>query len=151
MKSLIHEISEAFAEQSPPPSEELLHPNCMDDGDIKDFYGGVRWEDMTEAMIASNYAAPTFFSAQAFRYYLPAYLIWTLNNLDSVEYVGESILHALNPDAAGEIHHDFMKSKYSFFAPSHIAVIKKFLWRVSKDRELGQFADQALVQYWIDA
>ncbi len=151
MEPLIREIREAFAECTPPSDAQLLHPDCMDDVDVLEFYGGVRWQDMTDEMVVYGYAAPTAFSPLAFRYYLPAYLIWTLNNLDSAEHASESILLALDPGTSKEMLHDFRKSKFSLFTPAQIAVVKNFLWRVSEDRDLGALADLALVHHWIDA
>ncbi len=151
METLVREIGEAFAGCAQPSDDELLHPDCMDDVDVLEFYGGVRWQDMTDEMIVYGYAAPTAFSPKAFQYYLPAYLIWTLNNLDSTEYAAESILLALDPGTEAEMLHDFRKSKFSLFTPAQVAVIKKFLWHVSTHPDLGAIADRALVNYWMDA
>ncbi len=75
MESLIEEITAAFAGLEPPADDKLLHPECMDDVDILDFYGGLRREDMSDEKIVYNYAAFSSFSAAAFQYYLPVYLI----------------------------------------------------------------------------
>ena len=151
MKSLVEEINEAFAGLEPPGDDKILHPDCMDDVDILEFYGGVRREDMTDENIIYSYAAPTAFSAEAFRYYLPAYLIWTLNNQDTVEIAAESILLALDPGTERELLHDFRKSKFSLLTKEQITAIKRFLWYLSEHPDLGEFADSALVNYWIDA
>ena len=50
-KSLIQGIRDPFAGPDPPPENQLLHPDCMDDVDILEFYGGVRWEEMTDEMV----------------------------------------------------------------------------------------------------
>ena len=151
MKSLIDEIDEAFEGLEPPEDNELLHPDCMDDVDILEFYGGRRRQDMTDENIIYSYAAPTAFSPKAFRYYLPAYLIWTLKNRDTVEIAAETILLALDPGTERELLHDFRKSKFSLLTTQQIAVVKSFLWDMAKHPDLGEFADCALVNYWIEA
>ena len=93
----------------------------------------------------------TPFSAAAFQYYLPVYLIWTLQNLDSVEYATESALLALDPGTEREMLHDFRKSKFALFTKPQVAAVKRLLWRVAEHPDLGEFADTALVNYWIDA
>jgi hypothetical protein len=151
MDSLIEEFNTAFAVLEPPADDKLLHPACMDDVDVLDFYGGLRREDMSDDKIVYNYAALTSFSAAAFQYYLPVYLIWTLKNLDSVEYAGESALLALDPGTEREMLHDFRKSKFALLTKPQVAAVKRFLWRVAEHPDLGEFADTALVNYWIDA
>ncbi len=151
MESLIEEITAAFAGLEPPADDKLLHPECMDDVDVLDFYGGLRREDMSDEKIVYNYAALTPFSAAAFQYYLPVYLIWTLQNLDSVEYATESALLALDPGTEREMLHDFRKSKFALFTKPQVAAVKRLLWRVAEHPDLGEFADNALVNYWIDA
>ncbi len=151
MDSLIEEINTAFAGLEPPADDKLLHPECMDDVDVLDFYGGLRREDMDDAKIVYNYAAFSSFSAAAFQYYLPVFMIWTLRNIDSVEYATESTLQALDPGTEREMLHEFRKSKFALLTQPQVAVIQKVLWRVSKHADLGEFADNALVNYWIDA
>ncbi len=151
MQQLVEEIRAAFEGAEPPADDRILHPDCRDDVDILEFYGGVRWQDMTDENVIYSYAAPTAFSAEAFRYYLPAFLIWTLKNLDSVEYASESILLALDPGTDKELLHDFRKSKFDAMTPDQVAVVRKFLWHVSEHDHLGCLAEQALINHWMDA
>lgn len=151
IQTIIAEIDQAFAGMEPPGDDKLLHPDCMDDVDVLEFYGSVKRENMTDANIVYSYAAPTSFSPEAFRYYLPANLNWTLQNLDSSEYASESILLALDPAADREMLHDFRKSKFALFDKVQIAAVTRFLWAVSEHPYLGEFAERALVNYWIDA
>jgi hypothetical protein len=150
MKSLIEEIKLEFDGLEVPGDDELLHRDCLDDVDILEFYGGIAWRDMSHENIVYNYAAPTAFSPKAFQYYLPAFLIWTLNNADSQEIAGESILLALDPGTDKEHLHEFRKSKFSQLTSKQIGVIKKFLWHLELHPMLGEFAERALVNYWID-
>ena len=150
MDELIAEIESAFAGGVPLPDDTLLHPECMDDVDILDFYGGLRREDMTDEQIVRNYAALTAFSPQAFQYYLPTFMIWTLRNIDTIEYATESTLVALDPGTDKEMLHDFRKSHFTALTAAQRAVIRKFLWRLAEDDDLGEFADNALANYWID-
>ncbi|WP_282154235.1 DUF6714 family protein [Ruegeria atlantica] len=149
-EDLATRIIAAFDGLDPPADGELLHPECMDDVDILEFYGGVKWHEMTDQMIIYNYAAPTAFSAKAFQYYLPAYLIWTLLNSDSREYASESILLALDPGTSKEMLHEFRKSKFNQLTPAQKEAVLRFLYFFSDHPDLGEFAESALVNYWID-
>ena len=151
LRALIGTIDEAFADLDPPGDDKLLHPDCMDDVDVLEFYGSIRREDMTDAMVVYSYAAPGSFSPEAFRYYLPAYLKWTLHNLDSPEYASESILLALDPATDKEMLHEFRKSKFALFDKAQAAAVKQFLLALAEHPYLGEFAQSALVNYWLDA
>ncbi|MDH3738602.1 MAG: hypothetical protein OER92_05360, partial [Alphaproteobacteria bacterium] len=110
MENLIEDINAAFAGLAPPGDDKLLHPECMDDVDVLDFYGGLKREDLSDERVVYNYAALTAFSAEAFQYYLPRYMVWTLENRDSIEIAAESLLLALDPGTEREMLHEFRKS-----------------------------------------
>ncbi|WP_377192896.1 DUF6714 family protein [Ruegeria meonggei] len=141
-------IKAAFDCLEPPSDDELLHPDCMDDVDILEFYGGVKWQEMTDRMIVYGYAAPTAFSPKAFQYYLPAYLIWTLRNPDSPEYASESIIQALDPGTSKEMLHDFRKSKFSLLSLEQKEAVRRFLCHFANHPDLGEDAERALLNYW---
>lgn len=149
-EALATQIIAAFDGLDRPTDDELLHPECMDDVDVLEFYGGVTWREMTDQMIVYGYAAPTAFSAKAFQYYLPAYLLWTLRNSDSPEYASESILLALDPGTSKEMLHEFRKSKFNQLTTAQKEVVLRFLYHFSDHPELGEFAESALVNYWIE-
>ncbi|MDP5220817.1 hypothetical protein Q5Y75_26885 [Ruegeria sp. 2205SS24-7] len=141
-------IKAAFDGLDPPSDDELLHPDCIDDVDILEFYGGIRLQEMTDHLIVDGYAAPTAFSARAFRYFLPAYLMWALRNPDSPEHASESILLALDPGTSKEMLHDFRVSKFSLFTIEQKDAVQKFLYYFADHPSLGEFADAALLNYW---
>ncbi len=122
----------------------------MDDVDILEFYGGIKWQDMTDDMVVYGYAAPTAFSAKAFQYYLPAYLLWTLRNPDSPEYAGESTLLALDPGRPDECLHEFRKSKFAMLTLKQRELIRKILCHFANHAYLGELAETALLNYWLD-
>jgi len=150
-EKLAAQIREAFDGLAVPAENELLHPDCMDDVDIQEFYGGVRWQEMTDAMVVNGYAAPTAFSAKAFQYYLPAFLLWTLRNPDSTDYAGEAILLALDPGTPKEMLHDFRMSKFALLTERQPEAVRAFLTHVAAHPDLGEFAQAALENYWFEA
>ena len=46
--------------------------------------------------------------------------------------------------------HDFRKSKFELFKSNEIDLIKQFLWHISAHPYLGEFADNALANYWME-
>lgn len=148
IKAAIQEIETAFAGLTPPDDHALLHPQCMDDGDIKDFYGGPDAWSLSDDMIIGNYAAPSFFSAEAFQYYMPAFMVWALKHPDTVEYAPESTLYALDPGSASPDLRDFQVSKYALFTPAQRQAVVAFLKAFTQDSDLGEMAESALANYW---
>lgn len=141
-------IEAAFAELTPPGDDALLHPQCRDDGDIAEFYGAPDRRELPEALLIRSYAAPSFFSAAAFRYYLPAFMLWALSHPESPEYLAEATLRAFDPGGAGEALRDFQVSKFALFDAAQRRAVVRFLEAFAGDRELGPLAAAALRGYW---
>ncbi len=149
IRTTVAEIEAGFSGLSPPGDAGLLHPQCMDDGDIVDFYGAPDRRQLTDDMIISNYAAPSFFSAGAFQYYIPAFMIWSLNHYDTIEYAPESTIRAFDPTNEAPGLYEFQVSKFALFTEPQCAAVIRFLQAFSPDPDLGPIAMDALENYWL--
>lgn len=149
VRTIIAEIEAAFSGMSAPGDAKLLHPLCMDDGDIKDFYGVLDRGQLTDDIIINNYAAPSFFSMEAFQYFMPAFMIWSLKHHDSIEYVTESTIRAFYPTSEEPKMCEFQVSKFTLFTERQCAAVVKFLQSFSSDPDLGPIAGDALTNYWL--
>lgn len=141
-------IEQAFAGLAPPDDAALLHPRCRDDGDIAEFYGAPDWRELSDELLIRSYAASAFFSAAAFRYYLPAFMVWSLSHAESPEYLAEATLRALDPGAPSEPLHDFQVSKFALFDAAQRRAVGDFLEAFTRDDDLGPLAEAALSAYW---
>jgi hypothetical protein len=83
-KVLVGLILSTFC-RTPWPGPILLRPDSFDDTEIRDFYPFDRWQDVPDEIIQASAPALHFFSPKAYRFFLPAFLIW------SIERAGESI------------------------------------------------------------
>lgn len=149
IRTTIAEIEAAFSGLNPPSDAQLLHPQCMDDGDIADFYGERDRQQLSDDIIIGNYAAPSFFSAEAFQYYMPAFMIWSLRHQDTIEYTPESTIRAFDPTSSGPGLYEFQVSKYALFTQRQRAAVIRFLQAFSPDPDLGPIAKEALTSYWL--
>ena len=143
-------IAAAFAEVPPPTDDTLLHPACRDDVDVAWFYGIPDWRSLDGADIVREYAAPIAFSAEAFRYYLPAYLLWTLDNAAGPDYAAEATVRALDPGTAADMLHDFLRSRFRLIDAAQAASIVAFLERMAEIPALAEPATAALLHHWYD-
>lgn len=144
----IREIETAFAGLEPPGDDRLLHPKSMDDMDIVDFYGEPDNQSLSDATIIGSYAAPSFFSAEAFQYYMPAFMIWSLRHYDTIEYAPESTVMAFDPGPEGYELRPFQISKFALFTDAQRAAVVRFLETMLPDADLGPVAEGALRNYW---
>jgi hypothetical protein len=126
-ESALELVERAFADVERPSNEELLHPQCSDDGDIEDFYEISDWRDLTDADVISGYASLAFFSAAGFRYFIPAYFRYVLRNPDSPEAVVDSTIWSFYPPMYKADIQDFVASKYATLDADQRAAVTAFL------------------------
>ncbi len=103
---------------------------------------------MSDESIIQIYAAFSLFSAEAFQYYMPAFMVSTLRHLDTMEVAPESTIRAFNPGTENEKLHEFQLSKFALFNEAQRKAIIRFLEAFSRDPELGPIANDALSNYW---
>jgi hypothetical protein len=141
-------IEAAFGGLTPPGDAALLHPLCRDDNDIAEFYGAPDWHALPGELLVRNYAAPAFFSAAGFRYYLPAFMVWALRNAASPEYLAEATLRAFDPGRESDPLYGFQVSKFALFDTAQRRAVVTFLESFREDDDLGPLAEAALQNYW---
>lgn len=78
---LVGRIEKAFASVEHPGERRLVDP---DDkyarSEIEGFFPNVHWRDVTPEAFENNCDALAFFTPEAWQYYLPAFLCWTLKS-----------------------------------------------------------------------
>jgi len=149
-ETIITDLDRAFGELKRPKDTELLHVDCFDNSDIKPFYGEKHWREIPDEMIESQNGALCFFSPQAFRFFLPAYMRYCLRNyVDSQSFSVDATIYALNPHGSGQ--KDFMESKWGLFSSDQLGVVVSFLKFMSEQEEYvdADAAKSALANYWL--
>jgi hypothetical protein len=132
-----HRVERVFTDVPRPSNDELLHPRCADDGDIQALYPIARWQDVPDDVVEREYAALSFLSADGFRQFLPAYLLFVLRHEDEGQAVIGSTLAALDPALYSEDLEAFQRSKYvSLTAPEREA-IAAFVRAMADHDEIG--------------
>lgn len=145
---VIDRIETAFADVSHPGDDALLHPDCMDDGDVAAYYGSIAWRDIPARTIARESASLGFLSATGFQFLLPAYMIWTLRNFDSGWASVEGTIWALDPGRFGGPFREHNASQYALLTEAQREAIVAFLKALTKDKELEKDACSVLRSYW---
>jgi hypothetical protein len=136
-RTVLDEIERVFADVPRPPNDELLHPQCFDDGDIRELYPITRWQDVPDAVVEREYAALSFLSAAGFRHFLPAYLRFVLTQDDEGQAVIGSTFAALDPDRYDPELAAFQRSKYVLFSEPQRRAIAAFVRAFADHEEIG--------------
>lgn len=127
MNDVIDQIRAAFAADERPDDAALLHPDCHDDMDLEGLYEVGHWSEVPDALVVSEYAALAFLSAEGFRHFIPAYLIWVLRHPNAGEAVVDSTIWAFLPDLHGAGLAGFVRSKWAALNFEQRAAITAFL------------------------
>jgi len=90
-------IRRAFAD-TPYPSGKLT--DTYDDEGVSEYFAGKKWENLNVADLRRHYVALSFLEPQAFRYFLPAFMLGELSDPETADLIGESIVfHFARPEA----------------------------------------------------
>jgi hypothetical protein len=109
------QIEEAFGGVPYPGDERLLYPGGVDDYDIACLRGFRDWRAIPEDVVSSAYAAPSFLSPAAFRFFLPAFMRFVLRNYESRNSVCvDATIYALCPlMRRGQALYRYSESQYT--------------------------------------
>jgi hypothetical protein len=141
LEVLLAQIEAAFANVPRPGNDELLHSNCFDDNDIAELYSVAVWHDLTDAVVENEYAALFFLSPEGFRYFIPAYMSFTILHPESGAAAVESTIWSLSP----ENDQHFTPSKFILFDANQSAAVVAFLEAMAAHVEV----DDALL-FWLE-
>jgi hypothetical protein len=130
-QELVKKIESAFADTPYPGDENLvnLYHNdvfCHECAEIKEIFKGKEWKTVAKETLARYYASLSLFKPQAYRYYLPAFLIAPLQliELKTADNLPPSIVFSLSPRHKEE---DYFQSRIRGFNAAQKSVITEFL------------------------
>jgi hypothetical protein len=162
-EALIARITAAFASVEYPGdwclrgSNEGEEPYQVEDA----FKGKTDWRSLDAGFIDGYTTALSFFSDEAFHFYLPAYLIADLRGQleysDPMFYLTHGLEDAkrgerINPRRYGErTWFDHARHKFAMFNKAEAAAIAAYLrWKRETDEMSRTRIDEALASYWND-
>ena len=108
-----------------------------------------RWQDVPAADIARYHWILSFLDPIGFRYYLPAYMVWTLKNYECNDSMSdESTIFALG---ILEKYHAHIMERFVLFSRPQAEAVCAFLRFIEKYAFVcgyNEDAHKALKQYW---
>ena len=124
-------IEAAFAD-TPRPDPPLVEPTYDDEG-VSDYFAGRTWRGNRVVDLRFHEAALVFFTPDAFRYYLPAFLLASLDDREEADVIPDHVVdhfsHHARPSWAKRVES---------FSPAECDAIIAFLWEVADEHPPGK-------------
>jgi hypothetical protein len=92
-------IRAAFA-KTPKPKDSKLTDTYDDEG-AQEYFQGRSWDGHSVEDIRLQADAMCFFTPEAFRYYLPAFMLAELSDSKAADIVGEYVVYKFGPQSRG--------------------------------------------------
>ncbi len=127
---LIALIEQAFANTVYPGDDKLINANhCGECAEIAEVFQGKRWASLTDVKFLRHYvAALSLLYPEAFRYYLPAYMIAALTDPATADVILDSVEYDLMPRPTEDaVAQDWFFSRARGFSPAQKRAIKAYL------------------------
>lgn len=132
---LLRKIRTNFSAGSPP--QNITSHLCEECEGLREDFEGKRWDEVSEAVVSKNYDKLPLFTPEAYFYFFPAFLIYSLNEGAKENGVLEFFLYSLSPSVADA--KVFWESRNSRFNDLQRAIICEFLRYVRNDAELYSY------------
>lgn len=145
LKTLKQRVIQAFADV-PSPKGDITSCKWDECRDINKDFTGKNWKTIGSEIIRKNHNKLSFFLPQAFHYFLPAYLIYSLENFhyeyfhhpydDTCEY---TIYEVTLTQESIENSFGWWQERFGNFTQEQINCIYEFLDFVSEDENFDVF------------
>ncbi len=132
--NLLKKLNDAFPDTMPPESDSLISHNCPDCLKLRDDFQGKTWQEVSNEVIENHTNDLPLFTAEAFNYYVPAYIRHVLEIEDSYVTTAEFLIHCFytKDDAKQELRH---KERMEKFTKEQIGFLTTFLDTLQKDNQ----------------
>ena len=124
--STIQLINRAFSDTPKPKPEALFNHHCCECIEVSAAYAGKQWMDISlEDVLAGRETA--LLTAAAWRYYLPALMIWCIRAPDAVDVIQDNLVYQLEPPAQGRGVPEWFEERAIGFSEEQRAAIVAYL------------------------
>jgi Family of unknown function (DUF6714) len=141
-------IASAFAATVHPGNDNLVATGAGIDPEsreIADAFRDKRWQEVSSGMVRQYAEALPLLTPDAFRYFLPAYMMASIDDYPNVDVARDSVVFNLVPPGPGSEgwQIDFFNSRAQQFNPVEAGAIRCFL-ELMRDRMADEWATEDL-------
>src|SRR4051812_25462182 len=97
IESLRSSIVETFPAVSYPSDKDLTYGTTAEEREIREAFQGMVWWDIPPSVLQRNYGSMAFLTPFAYHYFLPSYIMFSLDNFDSNNEVLMFTVFSLTP------------------------------------------------------
>lgn len=97
-ETLIEEIKKAFENEKYPGDNNLVYNNSREHyecNELKNQFIGKKWFEITNELLFENKDALPFFSKEGFKYYLPSFMIYIINDYYESDTLSDNLISIL--------------------------------------------------------
>lgn len=137
-RSIRKVVEAAFKKENPPVASEIISSLHLEPVQIKDYFAGKRWWDITlqglfDDYIGDSSACLTFMAPAGVEYYLPAYLLMAVEHYCDGGVVTEEFAYGLKRSIMRDDL--YRMSLYGVEKKKAIVEVLVFLWKEYGDEE----------------
>jgi hypothetical protein len=148
--SFVIVLKNTYSRGLSPPSILLADPECTHEECIKilEIFNEKNWDELRFSDIQYREDLIPFLSTEAFRYFLPAFILFILDDEDGSELLQDAVLQRLTPPkGTGDRVNKWINNNFDIYSQREKIVIKKFLELV-KDQYHIWSSQEALQRIW---
>ena len=145
-------IEGAFPVDPVPPVKQVWNHHCEECGETAMLFAGKKWPDIKVTDLLRN-PSPSLLTPTAFRYYLPAMMLRSIEDLRALDCFPDSLVHQLSPPGGKLSEH--ARPRLTGFTGDQIEAIIAFLryfealqLEDDPDDEAGRRGINRAVKYW---
>jgi len=149
IKAAVTSIEEAFATSGYPGDDHIAHHqnyNPSDGWNCAEVFRGKAWQDVEPAALIK--CAIPFLTPEAFRYFLPAYMLGKLLHPTEADVAGDFIVYSLVPPKEDD-HLVAWRKQLEPLTPAQKRAVRMFLEVIANDPDdIFRDAQNALDGFW---
>lgn len=136
---LINDIHKVFFSVSRPEMGNIIFHRCKECESVELVLLKKKWMDLSDEIIESIYDKLPLLSHQAFHYFFPAFLRYSLYNFDPNSVVCQFTIYAVTPGKMDDNKKDWWKERFLVFSNEEMKIIFQFLDLVMTDERFYDY------------
>lgn len=132
-EAIVEQITAAFAGTEPPGREALFNNHCCECAEVSGAFAGRLWTEITLQHLLEG-RETALLTAAAWRYYLPAMMVWCVREPDAVDVIQDNLVYQLEPPGDDYGVPEWFNERAAGFSDEQRAAIAAYLdWYRERD------------------